>query len=112
MARLYTNENSPLPVVETLRKLGHDVLTIQETGKGGQAAPDEAVLEFACSEKRALVTLNRKHFIRLHALKPDHFGIIVCSFDPDFEGFARRIDKIIQEQKELAGQLIRVNRPG
>ncbi len=35
MARLYTNENFPLPVVETLRKLGHDVLTIQETGKGG-----------------------------------------------------------------------------
>ncbi len=112
MARLYTNENFPLPVVETLRKLGHDVLTIQDTGKGGQAAPDEAVLEFACSEKRALVTLNRKHFIRLHALKTEHFGIIVCSFDPDFDGLAHRINKIIQDQKELAGQLIRVNRPG
>ncbi len=112
MAQLYTNENFPLPVVETLRKLGHDVLTIQETGKGGQAAPDEAVLEFACSEKRALVTLNRKHFIRLHALKPDHFGIIVCSFDPDFEGFAHRIDTVVRAQKELKGQLIRVNRPG
>ncbi len=112
MARLYTNENFPLPVVETLRKLGHDVLTIQETGRGGKAAPDEAVLEFACSEKRALVTFNRKHFIRLHALRPDHFGIIVCSFDPDFEGFAYRIDMVIQGQKEFVGQLIRVNRPG
>src|SRR5512135_637745 len=105
MARLYSNENFPLPAVETLRQLGYDVLTIQETGKGGQAAPDEAVLEFDCSEKRALVTLNRKHFIRLHALKPEHFGIIVCSFDPDFERFAHRIDQIIQVQKELAGQL-------
>ncbi len=112
MARLYTNENFPLPVVEALRNLGHDVLTIQDTGKSGQAVPDEAVLEFACAEKRALVTFNRKHFIHLHALKPDHFGIIVCSFDPDFESFAHRIDKIIQEQKELAGKLIRVNRPG
>ncbi len=112
MAQLYTDENFLLPVVETLRKLGHDVLTIQETGKGGQAVPDEAVLEFACSEKRALVTLNRKHFIRPHALKPEHFGIIVCSFDPDFEGFAHHIDTVIQDQKELTGQLIRVNRPG
>ena len=33
MARLYANENFPFPVVEELRKLGHDVLTIQETGK-------------------------------------------------------------------------------
>ncbi len=98
MARLYTNENFPLPVVEALRNLGHDVLTIQETGKGGLAVPDEAVLQFACAEKRALVTLNRKHFIRLHALKPNHFGIIVCSFDPDFEGVAHRINKIIQDQ--------------
>ena len=32
MARLYANENFPLPVVEELRHLGHDVLTMQEAG--------------------------------------------------------------------------------
>jgi hypothetical protein len=32
MARLYSNENFPLPVVHRLRTLGHDVLTIQEAG--------------------------------------------------------------------------------
>ena len=32
-ARLYSIENFPLPVVEKLRALGHDVLTIQETGR-------------------------------------------------------------------------------
>jgi hypothetical protein len=37
MARLYSNENFPLPVVEKLRELGHDVLTIQETGMSDQA---------------------------------------------------------------------------
>jgi hypothetical protein len=31
MARLYSNENFPLPVVERLRVLGRDVLTIQKT---------------------------------------------------------------------------------
>lgn len=28
MARLYANENFPLRVVEALRQLGHDVLTV------------------------------------------------------------------------------------
>ncbi len=63
MARLYSNENFPLPVGEKLRQLGHDVLTIQETGKGGQRIEDEEVLEFACADDRILLTLNRKHFI-------------------------------------------------
>ena len=31
MARLYANENFPLPVVNELRRLGHDVLTTQDT---------------------------------------------------------------------------------
>lgn len=100
MARLYSNENFPLPVVEKLRKLGHDVITIQETGKSGQSLSDEAVL-----------TLNRKHFIRLHKGRQSHNGIIVCSFDPEFEGQAQRIHEIIGDQSQLSGNLIRVNRP-
>lgn len=38
-------------------------MTIQESGKAGQALPDESVLAFACAEGRMLVTYNRKHFI-------------------------------------------------
>ncbi len=41
MARLYANENFPAPVVETLRQLGHDVLTSYESGQAGKATPDE-----------------------------------------------------------------------
>ena len=89
MARLYCNENFPLPVVEQLRSLGHDVLTIQETGKADQALPDAEVLAFARREGRAVLTLNRLHFIRLHRGQPDHAGIIVCKFDPDFAGQGR-----------------------
>jgi hypothetical protein len=70
MARLYANENFPLPVVAALRQAGHDVITVAETGKAEQAWPDEDVLEFATQDDRALLTLNRKHFIRLHA--PTH----------------------------------------
>jgi len=64
MARLYANENFPLRVVHHLRGLGHDAITIQETGKGGQSVPDESVLEYAVAEERAVLTINRRHFIR------------------------------------------------
>jgi hypothetical protein len=43
VARIYANENFPLPVVEELRRLGHDVLTTSEAGNSGRAIPDEAV---------------------------------------------------------------------
>ena len=112
MARLYANENFPLPVVEHLRELGHDVLTTTEAGKHDQALPDEAVLAFAISEARVIPTLNRKHFIRLHSQQPEHNGIVVCTFDPDFHGQAERIHDTIQAADSLAGQLIRVNRSG
>jgi len=112
MARLYANENFPLPSVEELRRLGHDVLTMMEAGQAGQAMPDEVALVFAREEERALLTLNRKHFVRLHKAHPDHAGIIVCSFDPDFVGLAHRIHTAIESQASLKGQLIRINRPG
>ena len=111
MARLYSNENFPLPVVEVLRQLGHDVLTTQEAGKAGQSIPDEEVLNFAIEEGRVLLTINRKHFIRLHNKFPDHAGILVCTYDSDFIGQANRIHGVIEAQPELMGQLIRVNRP-
>lgn len=111
MVRLYSNENFPLPVVERLRTLGHDVLTIQETGKSDQALPDNEVLKFAATENRAVLTLNRRHFIRLHQDQPQHAGIIVCTVDPDFAGQADRIHEAIGAQSSLSGQLVRVNRP-
>ena len=110
MARLYSNENFPLPVVEKLRSLGHDTLTIQETCKANHAQPDKEVLAFATSENRTVLTLNRRHFMRLHREDSNHAGIIVCKFDPDFDGQAERIHKAITESASLAGQIIRVNR--
>jgi hypothetical protein len=111
MARLYSNENFPLQVVEELRRLGHDVLTIQETGKAGQRVPDEEVLAFASADNRTVLTLNRRHFIRLHNERPQHAGIIVCTFAPNFVGQANRIHTAINAMITLANQLIRLNRP-
>jgi predicted nuclease of predicted toxin-antitoxin system len=111
MARLYANENFPFPAVEELRRLGHDVLTVQETGKAERSASDEEVLAFSKAEGRILLTLNRKHFIQLHRQQPEHMGIVVCSFDPDFVAFAHRIHETLEARQDFSSQLLRVNRP-
>jgi hypothetical protein len=111
MARLYANENFPLPVVEELRRLGHDVLTTLDIGKANQSIADEAVLAFATQERRAVLTINRRHFIRLHQVESGHCGVIVYTIDADFTGQAGRIDAAIREAGELSGKLLRVNRP-
>lgn len=110
MARLYADENFPFPVVAELRKLGHDVLTSHEAGQANLAVRDEEVVKFAESAKRTILTLNRKHFVALHHAGLRHSGIVVCTFDLDFAGQARRIDQVIG-QSDLCGRLVRVNRP-
>ena len=111
MARCYANENFPLPTVEVLRHVGHDVLTTADSGRAGQAIPDADVLAFAVAEQRIVLTLNRRHFIRLHQTTPGHAGIVVCTFDPDFAALAQRIHTALEAQPQMVGQLVRVNRP-
>ncbi|MEO6434976.1 MAG: DUF5615 family PIN-like protein [Tepidisphaeraceae bacterium] len=111
MAGLFADENVPLPVVEALRQKGHTVVTAEESGRANQSIPDHEVLDYARSQGFALLTHNRRHFIRLHAEAPLHAGIVVCSFDPDFVGQGDRIHTLLEAQAELKGKLIRVNRP-
>ena len=111
MARLFADENFPFPVVEALRRIGHNVITVADAGKAGKALTDKAILELAAADQRAVVTLNRRHFVQLHLADTNHAGIIVCSLDLDFDSQATRIDQMIATEGLLAGRLIRVNRP-
>jgi len=111
VARFSSNENFPLPVVEELRRLGHDALTIQESGHAGRGVLDEVVLEQAISDGRAVFTINRKHFIALHGKRPEHYGIVVGTVEKDFAGQAARIHAAVGQAGDLRGKLIRVNRP-
>lgn len=111
MARLYCDEQFPREVSEQLRKMGHDVLTSQTAGNANQGIEDEAVLRFAVTDNRAVITLNRYDFIRLHRAQPNHAGIIVCTNDSDRNRFATRIHEAICTEASLSGKLIRVVRP-
>jgi uncharacterized protein with PIN domain len=112
VARFLADENFPLRVTRELRVLGHDVVTLQELGKTDQGLADSNVLALATEQGRAVLTLNRRHFVRLHQETPDHAGIVVCSLDLDFDGQARRIAVAVEGKDALTGQLLRINRPG
>lgn len=111
MLGLYADENFPLPVVEELRHLGFDVLTMYEDDKANQSLTDEEVLTIARDKSRALLTANRRHFIQLHRREPNHSGIIVCTFDPNFIGQAQRIADALRDRTTLDGELIKIDRP-
>jgi hypothetical protein len=106
---LYADEDFPLPVVEELRRLGHDVLTAQEDGR--QAIPDAEILARAFNLGRVTLTHNRRHFERLDRQGIQHAGIASATQDPDNPtGLASRLDAILADR--VPGRwCIRVNRP-
>jgi hypothetical protein len=111
VARLYADEDFSAPVVAELRHLGHDVLTTQEAGLGQQGTPDDAILTSATAEGRAVISFNRRHFIRLHMKGQAHAGLVVCTRDTNVAALAARIHEALESQSTLDGRLIRINRP-
>lgn len=112
MARLLADENFPRPVVIELRRLGHDAAELSELGLAHLGTRDGAVLEAASASGRAVLTLDRRDYVRLHRASQEHAGIIACTYDPDFARLAARIDAAISGIDDLAGQVICVVRPG
>jgi predicted nuclease of predicted toxin-antitoxin system len=106
MADLYADENFNYEVVDRLRALGHKVLTVQEAGQ--QRRPDADVLAYAMARGRAVLTLNRRHFVRLHSQVASHAGIIVCT-DDDADVLTTRIDQAVAACPALENQLLRVD---
>ncbi|MFO0811034.1 MAG: DUF5615 family PIN-like protein [Gemmataceae bacterium] len=112
MAALYADENVSHVLVDLLRGLGHDVLTAQDDGRAGQGIADPDVLARATALGRAVLTNNRRHYHRLHALQPAHAGVVTyTSDDRDPPGLAGRIHVAVTAVPGLAGQCVRVLRP-
>jgi hypothetical protein len=47
-----------------MRRLGYDVVDVLDEGLIGNS--DDALLEFALNDNRAILTFNRRHFVRIH----------------------------------------------
>ncbi|MFN4785867.1 MAG: DUF5615 family PIN-like protein, partial [Pseudanabaena sp.] len=103
MASFYADEQFPVQVTELLRNLGHDVLTVQEAGNANQQIPDDQVLAFAVCQERSILTINRIDFIRLHRRDNQHFGIVVCTNNRNWEQFAARVNEAVRDEESLRG---------
>jgi len=75
---IYADEDIDRPLIEALRAREFDVLTVQMTGSFGE--DDPAQLERAAALGRVLLTFNRRHFRRHHAMWLEagrvHSGIV------------------------------------
>jgi uncharacterized protein with PIN domain len=110
IAKIYSNENFPIDIVNKLRYLGHDVLTSYQAGQANQGIPDDDVLKFAHQQERVVITLNREDFIRLHRDGKEHSGIIICKDDRDYEAQASKVHELILDATELKSRLFRVKK--
>ena len=110
--RFLADENFAWAVVAHLRQLGHDVATCTDAGLANRGTADADVLAAATADGRAVLTFNRRHFVRLHATVGHHAGIVVCTEDRDYAGQAARIDAAARAATPLDGRLVRVHRPG
>ena len=111
VAVLYADEHFPALAVAQLRAPGHDVHTVHEDGHAGLKWPDLEILRRATELGRAVLTPNRRDFIRLHNRNPNHAGIIACTQNLDFEQLAKQIHLAIEEEDTFANRLVRVYRP-
>jgi predicted nuclease of predicted toxin-antitoxin system len=109
MVKIYADEQFPRPVVKALRELGHDVLTVQESGNAGFTDPE--VLKFATANDRIVLTQNRRDFKRLHQLSPNHGGIILCTEDRNSFALTNRIHQAILAEDFLVGKIVSIVRP-
>src|SRR5438874_972065 len=107
MASLYADEDFDYGVVERLRTMGHDVVTVQEAGRAGM--PDSQVLADATADGRAVLTFNRDDFKKLHRLNLSHAGMVSCSRDTNLGALTVRIHNSVIAAGSLSGQHLRVN---
>jgi hypothetical protein len=84
---------------------------VQDAGNANQGIPDEDVLAFATSQNRAVITQNRKDFIRLHNQGLNQLGIVSCSKNLDWDSFSTEIARVLSIRDSIAGEVVRVTRP-
>ena len=74
--KIFANENLFEPIIDYLRSLGNDVLSIRDSGLSGIS--DDEVFERACKENMVIITMD-KDFTRIFRFPPEKCGGIVVA---------------------------------
>lgn len=85
--KIFANENLFEPIINHLRKTGHDVLSVRE---GFSGITDDEVYKRACKEKMVIITMD-KDFSRMFRFPPERCaGIIVVKI------YKRTVEKTLE----------------
>lgn len=117
MAKFYLDEDVTRLITTDLRALGHDAASTDELGRKGQTDPKQ--LWFAATERRILVTCNRRDLVLLHeawvvwqmpggGTRPTHEGLLVI---PNAGGalasaHADSIHRLLERDTDLRNRLL------
>jgi len=72
--KIFANENLFEPIIDYLRNLGHDVLSIRAAGLSGIS--DDEVYQKACEKNSVIITMD-KDFSRMFRFPPEKCGGII-----------------------------------
>jgi predicted nuclease of predicted toxin-antitoxin system len=111
VASLLADECLSNAVIDGLRRAGHDVLTVRELGLAYVGTPDETVMQRAIELNRTVLTMDERHYRRLHRVQPVHSGIVVFNDDGDRAALVARLDQAIGQHLPLDGRVLHVPRP-
>jgi predicted nuclease of predicted toxin-antitoxin system len=107
------NENLFEPIIDYLKNLGQDVLSIRDSGLSGIS--DEEVYRRACKEKRVIITMD-KDFSRMFRFPPEKCGGIVVvkiykrTVDDTLSIFKKFYTSI--KEKDILGNLVIITAEG
>jgi predicted nuclease of predicted toxin-antitoxin system len=111
--KIFANENLFDPIIHFLQSLGHEVVSIRESGLSGIS--DDEVYQMACREKRVIVTMD-KDFSRIFRFSPEACGGIIVvkiyrrKVDETLSIFKRYYERINEE--DIEGNLIIITPTG
>ena len=111
LARLYADEDSVAGCRGVLRRLGHDMLTVQEAGRADQGISDSLVLVDATNDKRAILTHNHAISNACIAKLKLHQGIISCTHDRPDRPACSTHQFCDRQVRKIDEQFIRIVRP-
>lgn len=111
--KMFANENLFEPIIDYLKSLDQDVLSIRDSGLSGIS--DEEVYRRACKEKRVIITMD-KDFSRMFRFPPEKCGGIVV-----VKIYKRTVDDTLSifknffasiKEKDILGNLVIITAEG
>ena len=105
--KILADENIPRTTINSLRRLGYDVVSVWEVNPG---ISDEQVVQLSIREKRIIVTFD-KDFGRIALTNPNVPGVMLMRIPPaNPEYITNRIISALRAVENLYGKLIIVRR--